>query len=127
MAVNFHPSNFHVAAAAIIWFALSSFIEVLPWRHRCTVSVKTLEVVFTKRHGSSDSKPNKPDERNGRQFRVSEADVSNVRAAQYAIFSASIKLDVLEDSGVADNIGCLTRGETFEPLNWRFLCLALRV
>src|SRR6478609_5641367 len=76
MAVNFHPSNFHVAAAAIIWFALSSFIEVLPWRHRCTVSVKTLEVVFTKRHGSSDSKPNKPDERNGRQFKVSEADVS---------------------------------------------------
>lgn len=78
---------------------------------------------------NSHSKPKSPDERSGLQLSVRDADVSNVIAAQYAIFSALIKLEVSADSGVVHirvepNDG--NDGDTFEPLNCRFLCRARR-
>ena len=117
MAVNFHPNNFQDAPAAMIWFALSSVMSELPRLQCCAVSSNILAQVLTSRHGSSDSNPNKPEESRGRQLSVKEAEVSNVKAAQYAVLSALMKPDVSIDSGVVTMPCDLSDGETLEPLN----------
>src|ERR1700761_6857017 len=80
-AVNFQTSNFQAAPAAMIWFAFSS-VTSRSTSQSLVDSWKMPIHARTMRQDGSDSKPKSPEDNSGLQFRVREAEVSNVSAAQ---------------------------------------------